>query len=30
MGSVALAFLIMSDAYRHNKGVTIATNAFLT
>ena len=28
MGPIALAFLIMSDAWRHNKGVTIATNSF--
>lgn len=28
MGPASLAFLIMGDGWRHNKGVTIATNAF--
>lgn len=28
MGPASLAFLIMSDGWKHNKGVTIATNAF--
>jgi len=28
IGPASLAFWIMCDGYKHNKGVTIATNAF--
>ena len=28
LGPKALAILVMSDGYKHNKGVTLATNSF--